>query len=337
MGKRLWIERWSDGRHFLVSVIAQHLALSADALHEVCLLAREGSMVNGAGSGTSGEEWYKLYRDKDRVISETIGGFLKAGTEGGEDLVSWLARLQCAADKVSALGEDEIRQELSGLNELQWKRRLEEGAEICRRVKEAHIEHLRETVAEETPELKGVAELLEKPEVLFFFRVWLPCWIEYGEALPHLLRKARSGDADAIENLLRLDSRAIEDPQIREHYHGAVDENMGGRMRVFTKGLENGPRRELPRKRVKMMLGALMYKMSGELAPKVKGLTRRLGIVCPKVKLSYADIRRLFDFLAKDQGRGLRDSDLQIEDHSFATAIRRARKLWPERVLISQK
>jgi hypothetical protein len=38
----------------------------------------------------------------------------------------------------------------------------------------------------------------------FFMRVWLPCWMLYGEHPPRLMRRARQGDMNALQDLLRL-------------------------------------------------------------------------------------------------------------------------------------
>jgi len=53
---------------------------------------------------------------------------------------------------------------------------------------------------------------LSSQEIVFYFRVWFPCWLEYGVSATHLLRDARHGDMQAIDHIFRLDEVTLQDP-----------------------------------------------------------------------------------------------------------------------------
>jgi len=54
-------------------------------------------------------------------------------------------------------------------------------------------------------------------EGFFTFRIFLPCWLHYFETPTGLYRKARLGNLDAIDKLLRIDKRVISDTKISHH------------------------------------------------------------------------------------------------------------------------
>lgn len=64
-----------------------------------------------------------------------------------------------------------------------------------------------------------VREGYDQPEMLFFFKVWGPCWLLYGTSPTNLFRQARLGKVSAFEKLLRLDNSVLFDPKLSELFH----------------------------------------------------------------------------------------------------------------------
>ncbi len=83
---------------------------------------------------------------------------------------------------------------------------------------------------------------MHKPEMLFFFRVWMPCLLFYYDYPVNILRKARSGEDKAIEKILRLDKSTIGDKEILEIFHEASVAKAQGRMDMITKALRKAPK-----------------------------------------------------------------------------------------------
>ena len=69
-----------------------------------------------------------------------------------------------------------------------------------------------------TPEEQGKnVAIFTDPKFNFYVNVYMLCDSFYGEEPGHLLRKARLGDFDALEKLLRLDAKMISEPRIARH------------------------------------------------------------------------------------------------------------------------
>nr|WP_287410686.1 hypothetical protein [Pseudodesulfovibrio sp.] len=148
-------------------------------------------------------------------------------------------------------------------------------------------------------------------EGFFSFRIFLPCWLHYFETPTGLYRKARLGDLDALDKLLRIDKRVVGDTKISRHIarHGGNPTN--SEFKRLIKALEGAPRK-LSVTKVKTFLAAFLY-----------GLSKHLGS-----PLTYPQVQDLFDQSAKERGLGLTDPDLEMAPHSFEKAVRRNLTFW---------
>jgi hypothetical protein len=154
----------------------------------------------------------------------------------------------------------------------------------------------------------------ERIEVRFFFRIWMPCVLVYGESPVKLLQSVGRGgphEWDNVEKLVALDPLIVQhrrfgrllncvDANQRQERAGLLGECLG---KAF-------PR---PSKRqVKAMLAAYMSRVSEVLGQ----------------RFTEPEIRALFDAIAKDRGHGLRDTDLPESPEAFAKSIQRYRPFW---------
>ncbi|MDH5524734.1 MAG: hypothetical protein OEY01_12175 [Desulfobulbaceae bacterium] len=96
--------------------------------------------------------------------------------------------------------------------------------EVLSKFYEAHIQELlsefNNTPMDDKTK-KIVKENLIIPEFLFYFRIIMPCMLLYGTHPTQLLRKARLGDLESIDILLRLDKSLIGDPKILSIFYRA--------------------------------------------------------------------------------------------------------------------
>ena len=83
------------------------------------------------------------------------------------------------------LGEEERRDALGPMPE-GFLGVIRDAEAATKELHEAHIERLRAEMRTGDPEPAGgrarLVDAVSKPEVRFFLRVWIPCWLEYGKA-----------------------------------------------------------------------------------------------------------------------------------------------------------
>ena len=148
-------------------------------------------------------------------------------------------------------------------------------------------------------------------EGFFTFRIFLPCWLHYYEYPTSLFRKARLGNLDALDKLLRIDKRVIADSKISRHIALYGTDPTSPEFRQLVKAIKGTPRK-LSVTKVKTFLAAFLY-----------GLSKHLGS-----PLTHPQIQDLFDQSAQERGLGLTDPDLEMAPHSFEKAVRRNLAFW---------
>jgi hypothetical protein len=149
-------------------------------------------------------------------------------------------------------------------------------------------------------------------ELQFFIRVLIPCWIT-AKALPaQLLRKARQGDLEALDWLLRIDKSVIHDPKISEIIRTDSNNPRRARFNRIAKSFSSF----IPQlKKSKIKLGLLSFLSAA--------FSEFGGIDAP-------ELRKLFDEFAnsRSDGKTLTDPDLPAGLEAFSKAIRRGRREW---------
>lgn len=158
-------------------------------------------------------EWMKLYRSSRR--SQEV------------------ALLALGADKSSPLV-----QELRGLAE-----GAADGAEFPPTLEmiETSARELGPAMLEEGG-LQRLRSMMESPPVQFMLRVILPCAVLYRDHPVRLLRRARQGDDDAFEKLLRLDKSILEDPVLANRWHELMQDPKPARRKRFREAMAGLPK-----------------------------------------------------------------------------------------------
>lgn len=151
------------------------------------------------------------------------------------------------------------------------------------------------------------------PATEFFVTVFWPSVLLYQKRPSELLQQARNGDIESLDQLLRLDKRALLDPRVSLQ----VAQMLAGRsaeLRSMLAGALSGrPRSSVKPAAVKAQLAACMIELSQWVAaaePEASALTS-------------VDTRDLLDAVHRDQ-TGELDLDLPESKEAWAKAVYRA-------------
>lgn len=158
-------------------------------------------------------------------------------------------------------------------------------------------------------EIEKLKKALKRPEMVFFIRVWVPCFFLYGEFPGKLLRKARLGDIDAMEKLLRVDPSAIGDTGICENFHRASGKKNKSEFNILVKALQKKPKGKITQRKTKYSIAGLISALSN------RSLTEPM-------------IRGLFDAVAHDVKKEDIDTSLPDAPEAFSKAIQRQKAFW---------
>jgi len=148
--------------------------------------------------------------------------------------------------------------------------------------------------------------------VLFFIRVWIPCWLLYGNFPPNILRSARLGNIDALEKLIRLDGSIIHDPKIAEFLNREASKKNKSTYNFLIRSIGKKPKGKVTLQKLKMNFAGLISSISSAI----------------RHRLTEREIRDLFDAISKDTGKGDIDLDIPDSPETFAKAIQRERQFW---------
>lgn len=149
-----------------------------------------------------------------------------------------------------------------------------------------------------------------QPEMLFFFKVWGPCWLHYKTSPTRLLRKARRGHSESFKKLLRLDNSVLFDPLLAERFHQIKVKKSRSEYEDLLMAFNNPVNQEIDPKQIKLFIAALISDFS------LKNGRR----------LTAPEIRELFDAISQDRGQGRFDRQLPNKSDHFAQEMRKIRK-----------
>jgi hypothetical protein len=152
------------------------------------------------------------------------------------------------------------------------------------------------------------------PEVQFLLRVWVPCLVHYRSVPGLLLYKARNGDLDALEKLLRLDKGVVHDPRIAEQLHSANQGPNIARAHRLRQAIAGEPLHLPDRQSVKIRLGADLIILAHAFG----------------VRFDSSHIRAFYDELARASG-DLVDRDLPASPETLSKGLNREKRLSPLR------
>lgn len=161
------------------------------------------------------------------------------------------------------------------------------------------------------PEDTDDATMTIPPELIFLATVWLPCLVLYRTHPGQLLHRARSGDTDALDDLLRLDKSVLGDTKIADHWHQAMRGKSRGMANRLLRAVTGSPRNKLTGKRLREAMAGFMKQTA-------------LGF---GTTLTEPEIRGLFDAVSKVKHQRI-DTQLPTSPEALSKAIQRHGE-WP--------
>lgn len=300
--------KWAMGRNMLMSVMALRIAGFAKECLQLYESVRSGKRIEGDIPLPSLKTWLKLYKNPRRIgnallnAMQDINGDTAKEVKILKDLNEGAIQLQ----KNPKIIQDEIKR----LTENEWKEINETGNKKMEELFERVIDDLVEDFNKK--ENDKFKKNFIKPEFIFFFRVMAPCFTIYKTYPLELLKKAKSGDDEALEKLVRLDKSIIFEPKISEIIHQAQALKEQARISMIKTAFTSPPNPLLRMSTIKIHLGGLISYFS----------------IALKQKINAIDIWKLYDAISLDRTDDI-DYDLDgINEETFARKILDARKMW---------
>jgi hypothetical protein len=213
---------------------------------------------------------------------------------------------------------EEKRKALENLSQEELENTFTVVKESVRELEDWVIKLFRNNENEESKELiekeikKRAEKFFQKQEIIFFLRLYIPCVLIYGIYPVKLLWKARKGNEDAIEKLLRLDKMIIYDSKIKQIIWQTQSEEKRIKFDSMIKSIRREPKIRLEIQKVKYSLAALISIISTAI----------------RQDFSAPDIQKLFDAIARDKNEeNICDEDIAVGE-TFEKAIQRYKKFW---------
>jgi hypothetical protein len=333
--KHSYVEKWASDKPLLVALVAIEAVSSADELATVVTNAAEGGRYGLQEEAVDLGKWIRLYRGHRRlqrfVLDEIVASLAGLGDEGA--LSEIVEVLQSSVREKARMEPIELQKEVE-----EFARNDPEGLQEAVRLGQETARDL--FAADDVLDCGGATDdgewtaLLAREETLFFMLVWVPCLLEYGEYPARLMRRARQGEPDALDKLLRLDKRAISDKKIGQEWARASTKRNGS-FELMWKALHDPPK-EMGAGKVKMVLAGLISACSKFIAEQLKKGSAESGIPVPAAllpltkRLNGPAIRDLFDAYHKDVtgDRMAQDDDIPKDNEALKKALQRRQKLW---------
>ena len=311
------LNEWAKGKPLGLVMIGQQFATGTEPLFKWLRSIKGEELLTDYITPPSLKEWLSLYKDQRHLekrlieIFKGIGGIAEYGANMAELFLEFIRYIK-------KKGIESINKEWEKLSVEERSEILKEGQRQLEEVGKLHSYDIESDIDGKADEElnKRIIKALKTPEMLFLIKVWAPCFFLYGELPKRVFEKARLGDIDAIEKILRVDPSVIGDQKICEHFYKASWKKDKTGFNIMVKALQRGPKGKITRRRVK-------YSIAGLISLASSGLGKRL---------SEPEIKGLFDAVAQDLKNEEIDTSLPYSPEAFSKAIQRYRpKLRPDK------
>ncbi|MDD5722804.1 MAG: hypothetical protein PHY29_03590 [Syntrophales bacterium] len=313
--KMVHFEEWAKDKTFLIRTAALQFALPSKDFHDALKKLKAGERMEGYDSLPPIDEWVKLYKNHGKVYLGLTNSLRQLDNRLSE-IIDFYEELMLSLASLRHITQSEFQEVVDELKSEDQNGIFESFKEKFKAIENLIIEdHLEDS---ETPEQlsEGKTEKIQKfirtPEVLFFVRVWAPCFLLYGDYPAYILRKARQGDEEAFEKLLRLDKFLIYEPKMKKIFKKATETKARGRMSLIAKAFRSTPKAKIEIKHIKYLFAGLLSLISIAIGQKLKAI----------------DIHDLFDAIAQDTTGEQIDPDFIETPETFEKRIQRARDFW---------
>lgn len=314
----LAIEKWAEDKPFLIALFAPQLAVSARDMHKAFRHIRERRVLNHQYPLPVLPAWFVIYRSHRKplgLMRKFISNFSKFGAEGvdfGDAILEGIRLVRTGKLQASEIvpNAEDFHQILPQLQS----------------TLSASFQDIEDDLSDTPPEPSAKTAALKlftdmELESSFHMLVLVPCWLLYREHPTRLYRKARLGDVDAIEKLLRLDPLLLHDPSIGKAIQAFRFANKTLAYENLIEASLKQPKARITRKKMKYATAGLISGLSSII----------------QAALTEPQIRALFDAIAQDADGSSIDTDLADSPEAFAKAINRDRAFWLKTLLADKK
>lgn len=307
---------WAKDKKLLIRDTSLVLAGSAEDCFDLLQKLKSGKLIENILYLPPINQWLNLYRNHRKLYKGVVGAIRSLGSKISK-FVDFYEFLIESFNQSKKMTQEEKRREIEKLSPEELNKIVDE---VRKKGKEFEAwimalnngNDLDEDAIDKEKEKKIARKFLQTPEIIFYIRVFIPCFLLYGTYPPYLLWKARHGDDDAIEKLLRLDKSIIDDPKIKEIFHQSAVAKRRSKFDLMSQAIQKAPKIRIEIKTVKYAIAGLIS----------------LASIALRQKLTAAEINRLFDAIARDSGKGIIDDDLVVTPETFERAVERGRDFW---------
>jgi hypothetical protein len=313
---RKYFDEWAKDKSPLLAVTALAFAGNAENCLDFLQMLKSGELIENILYLPPIDQWLNLYRNH-RKLHKGITGAIRALGSKMSEIVDFYEFILEGFNQVKRMTPEEMRSEIEKRSPEELQQTMDDVRETTRKLEAGIMALYRDDDFEimsvdQNEEKKRARKFIHTPEIIFYFRVWIPCFVLYGTYPPYLLQKARHGDDDAIEKLLRLDKSVIDDPRIKEIFHQSAVSKKRSKFDLMSKAIQKAPK-------IRIEIQTVKYTLAGFISVASIALGQRLTAV---------EIHGLFDAIARDSGKGIIDDDLVVSPETFEKAIQRARQFW---------
>lgn len=299
------VERWAKDKHPLISLLAPQMAAFARDLPDIFRNLKKHQLFDSKAKLPHLPSWYGLYRNHKRYC-EPFAKMLVESSEFAQQLVLLRMTLQTFAEKKDTLPTQTLTEA-----------DLREGRLFWYNLKALSFDELRSDFEDRKLDYTTTATIQQyikqfEMELSFVFLVFVPCYMIYQTGPGKLYHKARLGDEDAIDKLLRLDPFMLHDPAIGQRIQ---------KIRLFGRQTTYQNLVEAPLKPIKAKITNNKIKTS--MATLISMIAEAL-----KQPLTSTEIRNLFNAIAKDADKHDEDSAMPSNPETLGKAIQRKRSTW---------
>jgi len=324
-------DEWAKDKNPLLALSAVVIAGLAEEYIEMFEMIMDGGEVEENIRLPKLGSWLRMYHSRENVFRGIVKA-LKDFSKDGAEVIDFYEGLLKGLKKFKKLTQEEKKKLWTELDK-KYPGGIQEMVKEFHELIKRHKEFIVEDIVSERSARKKEARnetrknkrpLRNRPEIIFFVRVFFPCFFRYGTYINDLLREAQHGNAEALEKLITLDRSAIFEKKISEIVHQEQTESEQPKLSKIIKAFKELQRatkksemkeawqRQNLRKSIKYSLGGLISLIS----------------VAMKQKIEAKEIYNLFDYIACIKNGKIDPDFINVKPDTFGKQINRHRDFW---------
>ena len=171
------LDEWARDKPIVIALISQQIAFSAVYCYQALKAWKSGESIGDYRQPSKIKEWIGFYKEHRKILEyfkRTLCSFNELGEIGA--FISDL--LQSGRRERRKIGSKKynkkLRKEIENLSHEEWN----EIKAFWEKVYRISLDDLKSDLNDEYEEelSRKIKEALKGPEMLFFLRVWVPCW-----------------------------------------------------------------------------------------------------------------------------------------------------------------